>query len=884
MNGIIVSHTHWDRAWYLPFQSFRFRLVRTVDRLLDLLESDEDFQAFTLDGQTVLLEDYLALRPQQTQRLRLLIQQQRIFLGPWYTMPDLFLASGEAIIRNLQRGKAWGDALGGYLAVGYVPDSFGHFAQMPQILRRFGIDSYIFMRGLDKATKQSHGAIFQWEAPDGSTVLATYLARGYFSAGAVGHPLYFGRFEGHVPDLDLAKQRLYEEIEAIAALQEEETFLLCNGFDHMPPQKELPEILRQLNLPGTSLKQGTFSHYLAALGAEGKTHRTYRGDLLGNADHPILSSVYSTRLYLKQQNHRAQQALIQYAEPLSAWLAWQGLGESVRPFLDEAWRLLLQNHAHDNLCGCSVDPVHEDDEYRFRQVEQIAESILIEGLEQLLMAGLVPRTQGGEPGSNVWLFNPHPWEETYRIETSILFPNPEGEWGKPLPERELIGYSATEETISITTLKTEAPVVRSRFLETTWGRRYHIQFCATLPPLGYQVVQIREKGEPQVKDCPTTLAIANDCYRLAVENDGLTLTETATGTRLLNLLNFEYELDDGDTYSFSPVPGFSPRRGKFIGANWHPEKPQTLCLNHQLIVPAGYDRHRGAWGETTLAIATEVALDRRNVTSIVRYCNTAKNGRLRAIFPIGFATNEAIADGHFRLVSHRQHSPNYQEDRTPHYPGERDYPTHHQGDFVFVESNKYRLWLANRGLPEYELLQAEANTSIAITLHRAVGYLSVNRGGIRTCQAGPSVPTPQAQCQREIEANLALGLGQLEPEAIIRQARKFAHPAIARELPYLPYVRGNAHLKRSLSFLAIDNPTILLSAMKLTDDEKAIVLRLFNTSDKPQTGSLHIGFQVTQWCPTDLQEIWDNNRACQLDSEEIAIAFSPHQIQTILLR
>ena len=168
-HGIVVSHTHWDRAWYLPFRRFRHRLVRLVDRLLDLLDENPAYRAFTLDGQTILLDDYLKIRPDQEDRLRRLIEEERLLIGPWYTLPDLFLVSGEAILRNLQIGHDRCDEFGGGMPVGYIPDPFGHIAQMPQILCGFGLDTYIFMRGLGRKEKERLGGIFDWEAPDGST-------------------------------------------------------------------------------------------------------------------------------------------------------------------------------------------------------------------------------------------------------------------------------------------------------------------------------------------------------------------------------------------------------------------------------------------------------------------------------------------------------------------------------------------------------------------------------------------------------------------------------------------------------------------------------------------------------------------------------------------
>src|SRR5262249_30439301 len=146
----IVPHTHWDREWYAPFQRYRVQLVRLVDDLLDLLESDQSFARFLLDGQTAVVDDYLAVRPDAEGRLRALATSGRLQVGPWMILMDEYMVSGETIVRNLQHGLARASALGAdpTRSVGYLPDMFGHIAQMPQLLRLAGLDHAVVWRGV----------------------------------------------------------------------------------------------------------------------------------------------------------------------------------------------------------------------------------------------------------------------------------------------------------------------------------------------------------------------------------------------------------------------------------------------------------------------------------------------------------------------------------------------------------------------------------------------------------------------------------------------------------------------------------------------------------------------------------------------------------------
>ena len=907
--GIVVAHTHWDRAWYLPFQRYRQRLVRLLDRLLEALETDPAFRAFTLDGQTVLLEDYLEIRPEQKPRLQALVRSGRLAIGPWYALPDLFLASGEAIVRNLQAGLAMVAAYGGGDCVGYVPDPFGHFAQMPQVLRGFGLDAFVFMRGLSAEAKASCGGIFTWVAPDGSQVLAVYQPEGYFPVGALGHPHVFGRFDGHQADRALAKTQVLTAIAKLAPLQQERSLLLSNGFDHMPPQLDLPALLADLNRELTDkidLQQGTLGEFIRAIHAENLPHQSFTGDLIGNDDHPILASVFSARLYLKQQNHQAQGWLVNIVEPLSAWLEAKDIGtEDAGPLLAAAWKLLLRNHPHDDICGCSVDPVHEDGEVRFRQVNEIAEGMAIAHLEALLNVGfaepVAEAVGSGDRYTEVFVFNPHPWEQVCRIKARILFPNPDGEWGEPTPERVLVGCDGAGNPVEIQTQASVGREVRSRYLETTWGRRYDICFTVAVPPLGYQLIRIWESGRAPAPAIPPE-CLESNWYRLEVRAGHLVLTEKATGITFTDPVRFEYQLDNGDTYSFGPVPEAGPWWAEPLEAVIRDDRPDTICLTHRLTVPASYADFAAETGRTTtLTIASELRLnEQRSVSLTACYRNTAKDGRLRAVFPLGFATRCSLADGHFRLaerVKPHLRTPESDPERYRAYPGELDYPTHHQGDFAIatgeIAGQPCRVWAANRGLPEYEILAPEAaqtsdgSGSMAVTLHRAVGYLSVENGRIRRCQAGPSVPTPGAQCQREIRAELAYGVGAIALQEIARLARAFAHPAWVAEMPLLPYLKGEGGdraLARQDSFLAIDNPWVALSACKPGRDRGECILRIYNFASEPQTALLRLGFPATAWCVTDLYDTWQEANAQPVVERAIAIELQPHQIVTIALR
>lgn len=115
----VISHTHWDREWYRTQQQFRLELVDTIDAALDALAEDERFRCFMLDGQTILIDDYVGLRREREPELRQRVAERRLLIGPWYTQPDEFIVSGESLVRNLLVGIAGAEHYGASMRVGW---------------------------------------------------------------------------------------------------------------------------------------------------------------------------------------------------------------------------------------------------------------------------------------------------------------------------------------------------------------------------------------------------------------------------------------------------------------------------------------------------------------------------------------------------------------------------------------------------------------------------------------------------------------------------------------------------------------------------------------------------------------------------------------------
>ena len=392
---VVVPHTHWDREWYASHEEFRYRLVRLIDRLLEILEGDPAFRHFTLDGQAIVLDDYLEVRPGERERIGKLVRDGRLRVGPWYVLPDEWLVSGEALIRNLRMGLARSAAFGPPMRLGYAPDLFGHVGQLPQLFAGFGFETAIVWRGVPAEVDQT---VFDWEAPDGTRLLTVYLRHGY--GNAVHLPL----------EREALRRRLLRDVGQLEPWSRIPSLLLMNGSDHVEPQAGLPAALEAAvaELPGTSFEIGTLDTFAARARAEAPKDRPlHRGELRSGLRSPLLPGCASSRMAQKRADFKNDRTLSAYLEPLAAWVGLLG-GDAGCDVLEHAWRVALQNHPHDSICGCSIDAVHAEIDVRLARVDQIAGAHLGAIGAALAESVRVPAGRGGDrAGEPVLVWNPH---------------------------------------------------------------------------------------------------------------------------------------------------------------------------------------------------------------------------------------------------------------------------------------------------------------------------------------------------------------------------------------------------------------------------------------------------------------------------------------------
>ncbi|HEY4554174.1 MAG TPA: alpha-mannosidase, partial [Bacillaceae bacterium] len=359
----IVPHMHWDREWYFSTEESRILLVNNMEEILEMLETNPDYPYYVLDGQTSILEDYFAVKPENKERFKKLVQEGKLIIGPWYTQTDEMVVGGESIVRNLLYGIKDSEEFGSPMMIGYLPDSFGQSSQMPQILNGFDIKYSIFWRG----TSERHGTDkteFYWESDDGSKVLVQLFPLGY----AIGKYL--------PEDEEELKKRMDKYFTVLDRGATTENIVLPNGHDQMPIQKNIFSIIEKLQrmYPDREFYLSKYEHIFAEL-EKNQSLPTIQGEFLDGKYMRVHRSIYSTRMDIKAANTRIENKITNVLEPLAS-IAYSLGFEYHHGLIELIWKEMLKNHAHDSIGSCCSDKVHREILNRFFIAEEKADQLI----------------------------------------------------------------------------------------------------------------------------------------------------------------------------------------------------------------------------------------------------------------------------------------------------------------------------------------------------------------------------------------------------------------------------------------------------------------------------------------------------------------------------
>ncbi|MFX0092309.1 MAG: glycoside hydrolase family 38 C-terminal domain-containing protein [Candidatus Hodarchaeota archaeon] len=919
---IIVPHTHWDREWYLPFQRFRFKLVQLIDQLLVIMAEQEYY--FMLDGQTIVLEDYLEIRPEKKTELLQYIRDRKLAVGPWYLLPDEWLVGQESLIRNLEISFDLAESLDiPLMPIGYLPDQFGHTRAIPQLLGDLTSFSSAFIwRGVGSEITT---VPFIWKADSRSatSILGVYMPFGYGNAATLTEQL---------APLTEEITRKIAELESFSPVP---AYLLMNGTDHQFAHPKIQQLLKEIQLENIEISLGLLDQYLERLQQSIKQANfsppEYAGEFRSSKRAPLLQDTYSARIWIKQWDSKIEDLLVHYAEPLNTYI-WYYLGKDYpQSFLKQAWKWLLKNQPHDSICGCSVDQTHEEMKSRYYWAESLGESTIDEAMNIIKKEIIEAET------SICLAFNPSNCSkiplyfefsapanlpvqglrteagDEYEVQAissaeDVIFENTFSPFTmrsglKMLPGRKLMDDYINEVSIfegtdpitcEVRLICAKEPIgelntteIKKRIyniLDSKKYQRFHVlmtrgsqqTYGATIPLAPWAFTKLQFKSTISSPPARETLTISkntitNEFYTVTFNKDGtFNLNDKKNDVQYSKLHKFEDWGDRGDEYTFGRLGPekaevTNVKRTITITGSLFCEIRQTMNIKTFKEVDS---TRKKRIGQSLIPVTTTFRfyrdLPRIDITTKLQ--NTAKDHRLRICFDLPLKSSHTLTSTHFGVIK-----------RTSDPVSDGTYveaPSGIQAQkrFIRVEDKEkpIAVTLMNKGLPEVELVN---NFRLALTLIRAVGYLSRSDYPERPMHAGPFLATPGAQ---ELDKHYIFSysfMAHSKNEPIYVSADHSESFALSPRTICYQVATPAESLMQPL--IQIDNPWIRVSSLRVRQSK--IWVTLFNLKGETITTNLYLPANASHCSQVKLDGTSVSKEKIIINLVELE--FSPYEIK-----
>lgn len=848
----IISHSHWDREWYLAYEQHHMRLVELMDDLLELFETDPDFNSFHLDGQTIILDDYLQVRPEKREAVQQAITAGKLQIGPFYILQDDFLTSSESNTRNMLIGHKESLKWGTPVALGYFPDTFGNMGQTPQMMLQANLPAAAYGRGVkpigfdnevladDNFTSQY--SEMYWEGPDKSRIFGLLFANWYSNGNEIP------------AEEEAAKVFWKQKLADAEKFASTGNLLMMNGVDHQPVQKDLSKAIALANqlFPEYEFVHSNFTEYLEAVEKDLPTDLgTMKGELTSQETDGwyTLANTASARVYLKQWNTRVSRQLENIAEPLAA-MAYEVTGTYPHDQLDYAWKTLMQNHPHDSICGCSVDEVHREMMPRFEKANEVGKYVADEALAALTSA--IDTSAFPADSKPFVVFNTSGATRSglatleVELERKTFAQGVPQNLYKELQERPAGTYHVVNAAgdvvaanISSEDVHFDYDLPKDRFRIPYMERSVMVEVeVADMAPFSWETFALVAGAAPTTEGglvSPDGRVLENDWIKAEIQADGsLSLFNKALNKQLDHLLVFEDMGDIANEYIFkSPVGDQAILSTDFpytVEVMENNRLKGVVKVTHQMMIPASADalleeeqravmefRARKAGRSENLipfTIETLITIQRQrgDLQFATTVDNQAKDHRLRALFPTTLAVATHEADSIFEAVTRpNQPSSHWENPTNPQ----------HQHAFVNLHDADFGVTVNNFGLNEYEIVE----DTIALTLLRCVGELG-DWGWF---------PTPEAQClgQHTFNYGIVIYGAPATRYETYKQAQALQVPLLASQTKLHA---GNLPTAQTYVTVAADN--FAITALKRRWADNQLILRGYNLADEPEKFAL----------------------------------------------
>ena len=885
-----ISNTHWDREWRFSMQRTRHMLVYMMDMLLDIFEKNPDYKSFHLDSQTIPLQDYLEIRPDRKELIKKYVNEKRLYIGPWFCLPDEFCVGGESLIRNLLLGHKISKGIGNISKTGYSPFSWGQISQMPQIYNGFGIKFSAFYRGVN--TIVAPRSEFIWEGPDGSKLVASRLGvRPRYNVWyVVQRPGYWNQQnennrvmswkDGHGPfkmidkahhgiDMQYAHPRFDYFRKSIGerahqAYNEQDgdwttphRFWSC-GHDSSCPDIREVQMIADCN---EALKDKAEVFHSSFEDFQNELCKCADGDLpivKGEMRHyftkgstsVLFGWIISARMGIKQDNFITERALTNYAEPLAVFASLLG-APYPQGFVDTAYNWLLQNHGHDSIGGCSRDIIGQDMVYRSRQCREISSCVTERAM--LDIVGSIDLSEYKPEDMALVVFNPASFVRSEVLPMILDIPQ---EWKSD--DFEIVDEN--NEAICVQNEENAAknyPIVQSpndtanMFPMVSHNVRALVK---DVPPMGYKTFFVRPKKKSR-KKAKTMLTgphtMENEFICVKINGNGtLTITDKTTGKVFEEIGYFKDSSEIGNPWEHHTVAHES------IYTTLHEKARVALIRDGELetsfsitidwALPEGRTRDDKIRSEhlKPYIINNTVMLKRGQpwVEIVTSIDNNVEDHYLQVAFPSNIKSDKVMVQGQFDVIERSVFPVD------PALFDEKPQSEQPMNSFVDISDDEAGLALLNEGLKAYEAKDDPART-VSLTLLRSFP--------LRICVTQEMLDYSQtdkeSQCLGKHSFRYAVmpHAGDWKKGKLWQAAERFNLSFIAAQTG--PTKHGTEPLTKS--FLEIKPDVLHISAVKRSESGQGWIVRLFNPFEKSISGTIRFnhGFAepAVQYSPVE---------------------------------
>ena len=867
----ITPHMHWDREWYFTTEASRILLVNNMEEILTRLEQDTEYKYYVLDGQTAVLEDYFAVKPENRPRVKALVAAGKLIIGPWYTQTDTTLVSGESIVRNLMYGIRDCLAFGEPMKIGYLPDSFGMSSQLPHIYNGFGITRTMFWRGCS----ERHGTDkteFLWQSQDGSEVTAQVLPLGY----AIGK---------YLPEDEAGlRKRLDTYFEVLEKASVTKEILLPNGHDQMPLQQNIFAVMDKLReiYPQRQFVMSRFEDVFDHIDAHRDELATLKGEFIDGKYMRVHRTIGSTRMDIKIAHARIENKIVNVLEPL-ATLAWTLGFEYHHGLLEKMWKEILKNHAHDSIGCCCSDKVHREVMSRFELAEDMADNLTC-----FYMRKIVDNMPQSEEDKLV-MFNLTPWPREEVINTTIRL---------RASQFRLLDDRGNEIPYCLRSAREIDPGLIDRQI-VHYGNydpfmEFDIQLNQILPSMGYRTLYIEPHvaGKLLAAEKSSEALLENAFWEITLNDDGtLRLLDKASGLIYDRALEIEESSDDGDEYDYSPSREewrLTSAQGEHEVEVIHEAWQSRAVIRHRMAVPADLAERSARQQTGTLEAELTVTLSHnsRRIDVEARLGNHADDHRVRVLIPTPFTADTVLADTQFGSLTRPvqdEAMANWQEEGWKEAP----LPVWNLLNYAVLQERRNGMALFTEGLREFEVT-GERQKTFALTLLRGVGVLGKEDLLLRPGRpSGIKMPVPDSQMRGQLTCRFSLFSFNGTPVSagVAQQARSWLAPVHCyNKIPWdaMKLNRASFTTPCSYSLLTLAPNGCVLSALKKAEDRDEMILRLYNPSETRSCDvALSVNREVQACCETDMNEV---RKAQGEEGSAITGSFRPCQSRTFSIK